>query len=206
MRMMKKTLDFTKAESTAKELLANLGLDLTDANYEGTPRRMVEVLAEFTSSLREESKKELEEHFSVLFPKHNGRKVEYKGMLVQSPIRVYSLCSHHMLPVIYDIAFAYIPKKGKQIGFSKIVRILRHIAKRPMNQEDFTQEAVDLFYKRLQPQGLAIVVSGVHLCMKMRGVHCEAVNKTSAVKGDFKDYERTRDEFLSLATNFNHPL
>jgi len=204
--MKKRTIDLTKAESAAKELLANLGLDLTDPNYEDTPRRMVGVLAEFTSSLREESEKELEEHFSVLFPKHNDRKVKYKGMIVQSPVRVYSLCSHHMLPVIYDIAFAYIPKNGKQIGFSKIVRILRHIAKRPMNQEDFTQEVVDLFYKKLQPQGLAIVVSGVHLCMKMRGVHCEAINKTSAVKGDFKDYERTRDEFLSLATNFNHPL
>jgi GTP cyclohydrolase I len=204
--MKKRTIDLTKAESAAKELLANLGLDLTDPNYEDTPRRMVGVLAEFTSSLREESEKELEEHFSVLFPKHNDRKVKYKGMIVQSPVRVYSLCSHHMLPVIYDIAFAYIPKNGKQIGFSKIVRILRHIAKRPMNQEDFTQEVVDLFYKKLQPQGLAIVVSGVHLCMKMRGVHCEAVNKTSAVKGDFKDYERTRDEFLSLATNFNHTL
>jgi GTP cyclohydrolase I len=203
---MKRTIDLTKAEIAAKKLLTNLGLDLTDPNYACTHRRMVEVLTEFTSSLREESEKELEEYFSVLFPKHSDRKVKYKGMIVQSPVRVYSLCSHHMLPVIYDIAFAYIPKNGEQIGFSKIVRILRHIAKRPMNQEDFTQEAVDLFYKKLQPQGLAIVVSGVHLCMKMRGVHCEAINKTSAVKGDFKDYERTRDEFLSLATNFNHPL
>ena len=203
---MKKVLDLTKAELAAKQLLLSLGIDLKDHNYKETPKRMVEVLAEFTSSLREESKSELEEHSNTLFPKHNDRRVQYKGMLVQSPIRVYSLCSHHMLPVIYDIAFAYIPKKGKQIGFSKIVRILRHIARRPMNQEDFTQEAIDLFYRKLKPQGLAIVVSGVHLCMKMRGVHCEAINKTSAVKGDFKDYERTRDEFLTLATNFNHPL
>lgn len=201
-----KKLDLTKAELAAKELLLSLGMDLRDPNYKETPRRMVEVLAEFTSSLREESKSELEEYFNTLFPKHNGRRVQYKGMLVQSPIRVYSLCSHHMLPIIYDIAFAYIPKKGEQIGFSKIVRILRYIAKRPMNQEDFTQEAIDLFYRKLQPQGLAIVVSGVHLCMKMRGVHSETINKTSAVKGDFKDYERTRDEFLTLATNFNHPL
>lgn len=204
---IRKSSDLTRAETAAKELLSSLGLDLTDPNYEGTPRRMIGVLAEFTSALCEESKsKIIEEHFSVLFPKHNGRKIAYKGMLVQNPIRVYSLCSHHMLPVIYDIAFAYVSKKGEQIGFSKIVRVLRHIAKRPMNQEDFTQEAVDLFYTRLQPQGLAIVVSGVHLCMKMRGVHCDAINKTSAVKGDFKDYERTRDEFLTLATNFNHPL
>jgi GTP cyclohydrolase I len=111
-----------------------------------------------------------------------------------------------MLPVIYDVAFAYIPARGKQIGFSKIVRVLRQIAKRPMNQEDFTQEVVELFHSKLKPAGLAIVVSGVHLCMKMRGVQCEAINKTSAVKGDFKDYERTRDEFLALAANFNHSL
>lgn len=206
MKKTKNSLDLSAAETAAKELLLNLGLDLTDPNYEGTPRRMVEVLVEFTSALREESKIELEENFSVLFPKHNGRRLEYKGMLVQSPIRVYSLCSHHMLPVIYDISFGYIPKGGKQIGFSKVVRILRCIAKRPMNQEDFTQEVVDLFYNKLQPKGLAIVVSGVHLCMKMRGVCSETVNKTSAVKGDFKDYERTRDEFLSLATKFNHSL
>lgn len=199
-------VDKRKAEKAAEILLTSLGIDLSDPNYEGTPKRMVEVLSDFTFALREESVNELEEHFGVLFPRHNGRKVNYKGMLVQSPIRVYSLCSHHILPVIYDIAFAYIPKRGEQIGFSKIVRILRHIAKRPMNQEDFTQEAVDLFYSRLQPQGLAIVVSGVHLCMKMRGVCCEAVNKTSAVKGDFKNYTRTRDEFLALATNFNHQL
>lgn len=195
-----------KAEKIAKELLSSLGVDLTDPNYKGTPRRMVEVLAEFTSALREESNSKLEDHFSVLFSKHNNTRREYKGMLVQSPIRVYSLCSHHMLPVIYDITFAYIPKKGEQIGFSKIVRILRHIAKKPMNQEDFTQEAVELFHAKLKPAGLAMIVSGVHLCMKMRGVQCEAINKTSAVKGDFKNFEKTRVEFLALAANFNHPL
>jgi GTP cyclohydrolase I len=46
---MKRTLDLTKAEIAAKDLLTNLGLDLTDPNYEGAPRRIVEVLAEFTS-------------------------------------------------------------------------------------------------------------------------------------------------------------
>lgn len=184
--------------------MENLGVDLTDGNYQGTPKRMVEVLADFTSAIRGE--KEIDEHFEAIFPKHNDCKQEYRGMLVQSPIRVYSMCSHHFLPVIYDIAFAYIPNAGQQLGFSKIIRVLRQIAKRPMNQEDFTQTAVDLFYDKLKPQGLAIIVSGVHMCMKMRGVQCEAINKTSAVKGDFKDYERTRDEFLALAANFNHPL
>ncbi len=198
------TLDLEKAEEAARVLLLNLGLDLSDPNYQGTPKRMVDVFADFTSALQETTQQELEQHFNVVFPKHNDRKVHYRGMLVQSPIRVYSLCSHHMLPVIYDISFAYIPNNGEQIGFSKIIRILRQIAKRPMNQEDFTQEIIDLFYSKLKPKGLAVVVSGTHLCMKMRGVCSDAINKTSAVKGDFRDYERTRNEFLALATNFHH--
>jgi GTP cyclohydrolase I len=195
-----------KAELAARQLLSTLGLDLTDPNYKETPRRMAEVLIDFTSSLRDEGGAEIEECFSTLFKKHSDRKKRYKGMLIQSPIRIYSLCSHHILPVIYDVAFAYIPSNGNLIGFSKVVRILRNIAKRPMNQEDFTQEAIELFDKNLRPKGVAVVVSGVHMCMKMRGVCCETVNKTSAVKGDFKEYEKTRDEFLSLATHFNHPL
>lgn len=200
------TTHIEEATKAAAIMLENLGMDLTDPNYKGTPRRMVEVISDFTTALREDANNELDEHFGVTFPKHNDCANDYRGMLVQSPIRVYSLCSHHLLPVIYDIAFAYIPKDGKQIGFSKVVRILRLIAKRPMNQENFTQEAVDLFYKKLKPQGLAIIVSGAHMCMKMRGVECNTINKTSAVKGDFKDYERTRDEFLALAANFNHAI
>lgn len=195
-----------KAQKAAAELLQQLGVDLTDGNYKDTPRRMVEVFTEFTAALRQDGKDELDQYFSTVFPKHNDTKAYYKGMIVQSPIRIYSLCSHHFLPVIYDISFAYIPQPGEQIGFSKVVRILKQIAQRPMNQEDFTQEAVDIFNTRLKPKGLAIVVCGVHMCMKMRGVQCEAINKTSAVRGDFKDYERTRDEFLSLATNFNRPI
>ncbi len=143
-------LDLKRAEQAAAEMLDALGVDLTDPNYKGTPPRVVEVLADFTSALRGEADKELEEHFCAVFPKHNDCSGDYKGMLVQSPIRVYSLCSHHLLPVIYDIAFAYIPKEGRQIGFSKVIRILRHIAKRPMNQENFTQEAVNLFLRKTQ--------------------------------------------------------
>lgn len=124
-----KSLNIKNAQKAASDLLDSLGVDLSDPNYEGTPERMVEVFVDFTYFLRSESKAEIDKHFSVLFPKHNSQKVEYKGMIVQSPVRVYSMCSHHFLPVIYDIAFAYIPKKGEQLGFSKIVRILRLIAK-----------------------------------------------------------------------------
>ena len=54
---IKRILDLTKAELAAKELLLNLGLDLKDPNYEGTPKRMVEVLAENLPLLSEKNQK-----------------------------------------------------------------------------------------------------------------------------------------------------
>ncbi len=197
------------ATKHAEELLISMGLDLTDNNYKETPKRLVEVLSEFTYALKPIANDEINKLFSVSFPCHNDTKTKYSGMLVQSPIRVYSLCSHHLLPIIYDISFAYIPNTNNnngnyQIGFSKITRILRILAKRPMNQEDFTQTICEVFDNKLKPKGLAIIVSGIHLCMKMRGACSEATNITSTVRGDFKNYERSRDEFLTLALNYKN--
>ncbi len=190
-------MDKKAAIEDAGRLLGNLGLDLTDPNYKDTPERMVNVLMEFTKSLRGEAEEELNQNAAKVFPAHNGHK-PYKGMLVQYPITAFSLCSHHLLPIVYKISFAYIPKDGRQLGFSKITKIIRLIATRPMNQEDFTQEIVDIFQKKLNPKGLAVIIKGTHYCMKMRGIMSETTNVTSAVKGDFKLYERTRNEFLSL--------
>ena len=116
-------MNIDKAIIAAQELFENLDLNLQDVNYQGTPSRFVEVLVDFTSALHTENNVELDEHFNVLFPAHADTKVDYKGMLVQSPIRIYSLCSHHLLPIIYDIAFAYIPKMVEQIFFSNIISI-----------------------------------------------------------------------------------
>jgi GTP cyclohydrolase I len=53
--------------------------------------------------------------------------------------------------------------------------------------------------RRLQPQGVIVVISAEHLCMAMRGVRKPgATTTTSAVRGIFKDDPRTRAEALSL--------
>ena len=44
-----------------------------------------------------------------------------------------------------------------------------------------------------------IVVRGRHSCMSLRGEKSENINITSALRGMFKDEQRTRDEFLTLA-------
>lgn len=186
-----------KAIYHATQMLRELGFDLSDPNYKETPSRMVEVFLQFTKGIRDDNKKEIDENFNKVFPNHNGMK-HYKGMIVQSPLKVYSLCSHHLLPIIYKVYFAYIPQDQRQIGFSKVLKILRLVATQPMNQENFTQKVIDIFEEKLHPKGLAIVVKGIHFCMKIRGVMSEAVNITSTVRGDFKNFRSTREEFFTL--------
>ena len=173
-------------------MLEGLGLDLTNENYKGTPKRMVKLFLELCQYLYQPAQDELKEELSVTFPD------SYKGMMIQKNIKAYSICSHHLLPVTYDITFGYIPK-DRFLGFSKITKAIKLIASKPANQEDFTQGIIDIFKNLLVPKGIGVVVHGVHDCMLIRSTKTEAVNITSALRGQFEEYERTRNEFFSLA-------
>ena len=197
----------TKQQEKAVRALANLlkvlGLDLSDKNYRKTPQRIFSFLEEFTSVARDNSiETSLKKNLAISFPSHKTSQHFYNDMLIQYPIKVFSLCSHHLLPIEYNIAFGYIPKKEKYVGFSKIIRALRFMAKKPMNQEDFTEEFIDLFWEIVQPEGCGIIVKGKHFCMIMRGARSNNVNITSKLKGGFKEDLITRNEFLSLINKF----
>jgi GTP cyclohydrolase I len=135
---------------------------------------------------------EVKELFSVTFP--SG----YSGMVSQGPIVVYSLCSHHLLPVSYEIFVGYIPTK-KVMGLGKISKIIALMSAKPQNQEDLTQTIADNFKKYLKPEGVGILVKGKHSCMFCRsnGVNSQdAFNITTAVRGSFRKNIATREEFF----------
>ena len=182
----------TEAERGARMLVEGLGLDLADPNIVRTPKRIVKTLSELTEGNRSGAQKEIRELLDVAFP------TVYKGMVILDPIKVYSLCSHHLLSVEYEVLFGYIPKK-LSIGFSKIVKAIRLLAAKPTLQEDFTQEIIDTFQKILDPKGIMVVVREKHSCMVIRGEKTTNSNITSALRGDFKTSQKTREEFLSLA-------
>jgi GTP cyclohydrolase I len=49
----------------------------------------------------------------------------------------------------------------------------------------------------LNPQGVAVVIEGVHMCSMMRGVKEElATMATTALLGSFKNDAKTRNEFM----------
>lgn len=122
--------------------------------------------------------------------------VEYDEMVIVRDIEFYSLCEHHMLPFIGRAHVAYIPR-GRVIGLSKIPRIVDMFARRLQVQERMTRQVADFIDETLHPQGVAVVVEGLHLCSVMRGVRKhEARMTTSAMLGAFRTSLATRMEFL----------
>lgn len=122
--------------------------------------------------------------------------VEYDEMIVVKDIEYFSMCEHHMLPFFGRAHVAYIPS-DKVIGLSKIPRIVEMFARRLQVQERMTRQIADLIADVLQPQGVAVVVEGSHMCSMMRGVKKEHPRMvTSAMIGAFRDDAMTRNEFM----------
>jgi len=70
-------------------------------------------------------------------------------------------------------------------------------ARRLQVQERMTRQIADFLRDLLKPQGVAVVVEAMHLCMMMRGVRKhDARMTTSAMHGAFRANLATREEFL----------
>lgn len=122
---------------------------------------------------------------------------EGSEMVIVKDIEFYSMCEHHMLPFYGRAHVAYIPD-GKILGLSKFARIVDLYSRRLQVQERITTQIADAVQELLAPQGVAVLMEGVHLCMAMRGVQKQnSSTTTSAMRGLFRSDARTRAEFMS---------
>lgn len=176
-------------EQLIKQLLKELGENPDREGLLKTPHRVNESLKFLTSGYNVNLEKIL-----------NGAiyHEKYDEMVIVKDIDFFSLCEHHLLPFFGKCHIAYIPD-GKLIGLSKIARIVEMYSRRLQIQERLTCEIADTLLDTLQPQGVAVVMSALHLCMVMRGVEKQnAIATTSSMLGVFRDEENTRMEFMNL--------
>lgn len=173
----------------ARCLLVEIGENLDREGLKRTPQRFEKAIKFLTSGYQQDEEKVL-----------NGAvfSVCYDEMVVVKDIEIFSLCEHHLLPFFGRCHVAYIPK-NRVVGLSKIPRLVNMYARRLQIQERLTRQIADALAKRLEPDGVGVIIEARHLCMVMRGVekqHSQAV--TSAMLGSFRDDMQTRNEFLSL--------
>jgi len=171
-----------------REIIALLGLDLSDPNLVETPDRVAKMYLEMFRGLAEGAEPKI-----TVFPNDE----RYAAMVIEKDIPFYSLCSHHFVPFYGHAHLAYIPN-DKIVGLSKMPRIVEFYARRPQLQERLTEQIAGFLEEQLTPQGVMVVIEARHLCVEMRGVKKSgALTVTSAIRGIF--YNRpVREEFLDL--------
>jgi GTP cyclohydrolase I len=112
-------------------------------------------------------------------------------------IRFESHCEHHIAPIVGRVHIGYLPR-NRVVGISKLARLVEAYARRLQIQERLTAEIANTLDRILKPDGVAVVVEGVHACMTTRGVkQAGATMVTSRMLGVFRDRPETRQEFLS---------
>ena len=171
-----------------KQIMLLLGSS-NDHSLKGTPDRVAKMyVKEIFSGLNPNTKPRI-----TLFENN----YQYKEMLVEKDITVYSFCEHHFVPIIGKAHVAYI-SNGKVIGLSKINRIVHYYCKRPQVQERLTEQIAQAIKEALRTEDVAVVISATHLCVASRGVNDTGSSTiTSHYSGKFKK-EKTQQKFLSF--------
>ncbi len=172
-----------------------------DPNFKETPERVARAFTEMLSGM-ENTGEQIDKVLEKTFPTH------YSDMIFSSGIDTISMCPHHLLIVKYKITIAYVPSKGMNvIGASKLARMAEILSARPVLQEQLTHDIKTALSKRIEPLGVAVIVSGCHQCMQVRGVkQSEATFETSSMSGIFRSQPETRAEFFALLNNSKKDL
>ena len=181
--------NFEKIESIILDLLKEIGEDPEREGLQKTPHRVAKSWTTFAKGYKQTPEEVVGD---AIFNEQCDEVIAVKD------IDFFSLCEHHLLPFKGVAHVGYLPEK-KIIGLSKIPRIVDIYARRLQVQERLTQQVADALQDVLNPKGVAVVIEAEHLCMQMRGVEKKSSFMiTSAVRGVFRENNKTREEFLSI--------
>lgn len=177
-------VDYERLLSLGRELLIALGEDPEREGLKDTPKRWAGWWKEFI----EYDSGNTETTFEA---------ITTDQLVVVSGMRVYSLCEHHLLPFWCDVSIGYVVQK-RVLGLSKFARITQDFAHKLQLQEHLVHEIADEVQRITESPDVAVMASGRHLCMIMRGIRTEGVMSSFATRGAFANNAELRSDFLRL--------
>ena len=168
-------------------ILNILGLDLTDDSLKGTPKRIAKMYVKEIFSGLNPANKPVPTLFSNPY--------QYKEMLVEKNIAVFSNCEHHFVPITGKAHVAYI-SNGTVIGLSKLNRIVQYYSQRPQVQERLTIQICEEIKAAMGIEDVAVMIDANHHCVSSRGIRDAGSSTiTTSFSGKFLEQD-TKNEFL----------
>ena len=178
------SVDYDALTRIGRELLVAIGENPQREGIKDTPRRFASWWKEFV----EYDSGTVDTSFEA---------VNSDAVVAVTGMRVWSLCEHHLLPFNATLSIGYIPR-DRVLGLSKFARIAHMVAHKLQLQERLVNEVADEIEAVTGSPDIAVIASGEHLCMTMRGIKTYGSMRTSVMRGTFKDSDKARAEFLML--------
>ncbi len=183
--------DLPRIERAVREILLAIGENPDREGLRETPRRYATALRELFAGMREDA------------GTHLGRVFEHEqagdDVVMLRSIPFESMCEHHLLPFVGRAHVAYLPAHGRVTGLSKLARTVDVFARRPQMQERLTAQIAEALVAHLEPRGVAVLVEGEHMCMRLRGARkADATMVTTAMRGVYAEDRELRGEVLAL--------
>ncbi|MBY0501914.1 MAG: GTP cyclohydrolase I FolE [Alphaproteobacteria bacterium] len=185
--------EFNKEEerviSYLKKFIFLIGDDPEREGLRDTPLRVIKSRREIFHGYKEDPKKILSKTFDS-----EG----YKGLILCKDIEFYSVCEHHMEPIIGTVHIGYVPN-ARIVGLSKLPRLVDCFAKRLQVQERMTNQIAHAINESLNVEWVGVIIKAKHLCVSVRGVNKQYSSMiTSIFLGDMKDNQYIKEEFFKL--------
>lgn len=184
-------VDHDRIARAVREILLAVGEDPDREGLRDTPARVARSYAETFAGLQEDAGTHLARTF--------GYEASGDDVVILRNIEFASMCEHHLAPFLGHAHIAYLPSGGRVTGLSKLARTVDVFARRPQLQERLTSQIADALVEHLAPRGVAILIEGEHMCMRVRGAKKgDAKMLTTAMRGVYADDRELRREVLSL--------
>ena len=149
-------------------------------NLEHSPERVARALFEMVFTT-EEIEQKLGAILRKVFPLASAETTRFLWPLpiIQGPILVHGICPHHFLPIMYSVTYGYSALEGNGVlGISKLTRIAKILARRPIMQEQYTKDLASVLTRHtisgthtlgndqefVQAPLAGAIVTGAHCC------------------------------------------
>lgn len=172
-----------------KSILQILGVDTEKETNARTPYRVAKMyVKDLFAGLNEQN----EPVISTTPNTHS-----YREIIIEKNIRIFSLCEHHLMPLVGKLHLAYIPN-DKIIPAQGLKQIVGYYSKRPQSPVQLTMAISEAMKKWLGTRDVAVLLESVQVCSEWEYTADPGRETlTAQYSGRFQNEDKKR-EFLSF--------